>query len=259
MRSVALSVIGVALAATLAGCTSASQPATRPAPEVGTTERDRELKRTLANKPAGYLEALVLHSSWLFNDLADRIAGSPARYARMMEEKGSPDLRRQGVMALADRPWGERPPYTTRYGQIAAEEQADYLVRASAVRALNRSRAPGHTDLFVKGLTDPNEWVRMESAKALNRLPDAAAVPVLMRVAARPDENKDVRIAAAEALRHYKRLEVGRALAAMLAERDFGVAWQAHRSLRDVTRGKDFGYDEGAWLNYFNSPEKPLG
>lgn len=246
-------------AAPLPGCRSAAPPATRPASEIGTTERERDMRRALASKPLGYLDALLLQSTWLFDDLSDQVSGSPARYAGMMEAKNAPDLRRQGIMSLADRPWAQRPPYTTRYAQIAAEERADYLVRASAIRALSRSRSAGHTDLFVRGLGDENDWVRLESAKALNRLPDAAAVPGLLKVVARPDENKDIRIAAAEALRHHKRLEVGRALAAMLAERDFGVAWQAHRSLRDVTRGKDFGYDEGAWLAYFNSPAKPLG
>ncbi|MGK4277532.1 hypothetical protein, partial [Escherichia coli] len=53
------------------------------------------------------------------------------------------------------------------------------------------------------------------------------------------DENRDVRIAAADALRHYKTLEVSRALVTMLDQREFGVSWQCRQSLQVLT-SKDF-------------------
>jgi hypothetical protein len=101
--------------------------------------------------------------------------------------------------------------------------------------------------------------VRLEAAKALANLPDPAAAPALIRALARPDEARDVRIAAADALRHYPNLEVARALVAQLAGRDFGVAWQARQSLKHMTGKSGLRYDEATWLGYLTGPEKPFG
>ena len=73
-----------------------------------------------------------------------------------------------------------------------------------------------------------------------------------------PNENRDVRIAAADALRHYRSLDVARALIAQLSSREFGLAWQSRRSLKNLT-GKDLHYDESAWLDYVRGPDKPFG
>jgi hypothetical protein len=189
----------------------------------------------------------------------DRYFGgkTPGYYARQMEDNSSPDNRWRGMNQLVDNEFARHPPYTTRYHQIATADP-DPLVRAVAVRALNRSRDAGATDVFVKSLTDSSDLVRLEAAKALVNLPDPAAVPGLVRLVNKLDEPRDVRIAAAEALKHYKQLDVARALVSRLNERDFGVAWQARRSLRRMTQN-DFAYNEAAWLQYFTGPEKPFG
>ena len=189
---------------------------------------------------------------------SDILSGNNAgRYARLMESESSADQRRKGISRLAEYDFARKPPYTTRYRQIAKNDE-DYVVRAAAVRALNRARDREATQLYIDALTDPSELVRMEAAKALKNMPDPAAAGPLLDVVNKPDENRDVRIAAAEALRHYRRLDVARGLVDRLDERDFGVAWQARRSLRTITK-RDFGYDEGAWLEYLTGPETPLG
>ena len=71
-------------------------------------------------------------------------------------------------------------------------------------------------------------------------------------------ETRDVRIAAAEALRHYRDLGVARVLAGALSGRDFSIAWQSRRSLAIMT-GADHGYDERRWLEFLTGPESPLG
>jgi hypothetical protein len=43
-----------------------------------------------------------------------------------------------------------------------------------------------------------------------------------------------------------------------LQAREFGVAWQARRSLRRIT-GRDLRYDDAAWLAYLTGPHKPFG
>ena len=189
---------------------------------------------------------------------SDFIAGKrPGTYARMMENTESPDARRVGINRLVENDFAKRPPYTTRYQQIARNDE-DPLVRAVALRALNRSRDRTATDLYVQLLTDPSELVRLEAAKALINLPDEAAIEPLIAVVNRDGESRDVRIAAAQALKHYPRLEVARALVGRLNERDFGVAWQSRRSLLRLTN-RDLGYDEGAWLTYLTGPERPFG
>lgn len=198
---------------------------------------------------------------WLGSRLrpaSDLLAGNnAARYARMMETADSADRRRQGISRLVEFDFARRPPYTTRYRQIARNDE-DYLVRAQAIRALNRSRDTGAAELYIDALTDPSELVRLEAAKALKNMPTPDAVGPLLAVIDRPEETRDVRIAAAEALRHYPRIEVARSLVDKLDERDFGVAWQARRSLRTIT-SHDYGYDEAAWLAFLTGPEAPFG
>jgi hypothetical protein len=190
--------------------------------------------------------------------LSNAISGhTPRDAAVQMEDQYFPDERRQGVNRLSSFPFGRQPPYTTRYEQIARTD-TDWLVRATAIRALNRSRWQPATPLFIKALDDVNDHVRLEAAKALSNVPDPDATPALLRLVNDGTEDRDVRIAAADALRHYKTVEVARILASQLAGREYGVAWQSHRSLEAMT-GEDHGYDESAWLNYITGPAKPLG
>ena len=188
----------------------------------------------------------------------DRMTGkaSPVKSAERMESE-SADLRVRGINELADHDWGLKPPYTERYEQIAKNDP-DYLVRATAIRALNRARLKEATPIFIDALSAPQAKVRLEGAKALVNVPDDRAVTPLLKLLTTTDEDKDVRIAAADALRHYKRLDVARALAATLSEREFGVAWQSRRSLRKMT-GADYAYSEPAWLDYFVGSQKPFG
>src|SRR5207247_99585 len=108
-------------------------------------------------------------------------------------------------------------------------------VRATAIRALNRSRDASATPLFVKALDDPSDQVRLEAAKALVNMPDQKAAPALIKIVDSRTDNRDVRIAAADALRHYKALDVARTLVNTLGQRDFSVAWQSRHSLIMLT------------------------
>jgi hypothetical protein len=195
---------------------------------------------------------------------------TPARAAREMDDPGAtPDIHRQGIVDLVTK-WNftHRPPYTTRYKQIA-ETDPNETVRAMAIRALNISRDSTATPIFIAALEDDSEIVRLEAAKALANVPDSNAVPALLRrlegkreplPGARTgnDESPEVRIAAADALHHYRTLEVARSLVTQLDERNFGVAWESNRSLMVLT-GQNFGYDESAWLQYLTGPQKPFG
>lgn len=186
-----------------------------------------------------------------------RSAPSASQARRQIDDQEFPDERRIGIVTLVDFGYGKRPPYTDIYMRLA-QNDPDYLVRATAIRALNRSRWQPAIPVFVAALDDTSDLVRLEACKALVHLPDDRAVPGLLKLVSAPDQNLDVRIAAADALQHYRQLEVARILVSQLNDRDFSVAWQAHASLCTLT-GRDLDYSEGAWLNYLTGPERPLG
>ena len=173
---------------------------------------------------------------------------TPVKAVQMMEDQSSPDRRRQGIYRLVVNDFGQREPYTARYRQIA-QEDTDFTVRAAAVRALNWSRDKTAVPVFIAALSDKSELVRWEAAKALTNVPDASAVEPLIRAVGNTNETRDVRIAAADALRHHRTLAVARALVSTLSGKDFGLAWQARQSLLEIT-GADYRYDEHAWLEF---------
>lgn len=194
--------------------------------------------------------ALAGAFNWLGGD-------RPVAAFRLMEDPYSPDNRRDGFNRMAKFGYLTNATFKARARQVAKLD-ADYTVRATAIRTSNRARDAQATGGFVNALGDKNEWVRLEAAKALANVPDASAAEPLMKLLNDKDESRDVRIAAADALKHDRTLPVVRALAAALNDREFGVAWQSRRSLRRLTH-RDYGYDEAAWLAYFSGPEKPLG
>jgi hypothetical protein len=202
--------------------------------------------------------ALLLTGCTQFKRSMDNFRGkTPGRYARMMEDQGSPDNRRVGIAYLAEQDFAHSSFYTDRYRQIFLTDE-DPLVRAMALRALTASRDATASDLYIKALADAEPLIRLEGAKALVRMPNPEATDALLKVLNGSEEDMDLRIAAAGALKHYPRADVARALVIVLDERAFGIAWQARRSLQRIT-GVDHGYDNAAWGEYLNNPTKPLG
>jgi hypothetical protein len=174
----------------------------------------------------------------------------PADAAHMMLDQNSADHRRQGIYRLVQYDFAQRPPYTKMYQNLASTD-ADFTVRAAAVRALNWSRDQSAAPVFITALGDKSELVRWEAAKALINVPDPSALAALTRAVSDANESKDVRIAAADALQHYRNLNSARALVSTLGGKDFGVAWQARQSLHAMT-GADYRYDESAWLDFLS-------
>jgi HEAT repeats len=188
-------------------------------------------------------------------ELIDLIKGRPhLDAAKGMMDPNSADARRRGIVHLSNKDWGRQDPYLKRYEQIARDDP-NPSVRAMAIRALNRGRDKRAIPLFLSALADRNELIRLEAAKALANVPDPSAVTPLIRHMESADENLDVRIACADALRNYHTSQVAQALVRALRDRNFGVSWQARRSLQLMT-GQDYRYDTVAWLNYLTN--KPL-
>jgi hypothetical protein len=180
----------------------------------------------------------------------------PSVSARKMEDVTSADNRREGINNLVQYSFARQSPYVDRYRQIGLLDP-DATVRAVAIRALNRSRDVNATGVWQQALSDASPLVRLEAAKALVHIPNPDAAATLGTMLGDRTEDREVRIAAADALQNYHTLATARVLSVALDERDFGIAWQSRRSLRILT-GRDFGYDQAAWLDYFTGPEKPF-
>lgn len=201
-----------------------------------------------------------------FSRVFHRFSGDNASKAvRMLEDPTSADNRRIGMNDLVEfgflkheTPIEKRTAETfeKRCRQIA-QFDTDFTVRAIAIRTENRARDARATAIFIQQLNDKNELVRLEAAKALANIPDVNAAPTLITVMTDRDESRDVRVAAADALKHYRTLPAERALCSALHDRSFAVAWQARRSLEHMTL-RDFQYDEAAWLGYFAGEAKAM-
>jgi hypothetical protein len=199
------------------------------------------------------------------------LGNTPGRYARMMEDDQSADMRRTGILRLVtDYEFARKDPYTRRYWQIA-QGDPNYLVRVAAIRALDRSRKATVTPIAIKAMDDPNPLLRLEAAKALANVPDQTSIAPLIRhmnpiIEVRGEtgrmeqqqESRDVRVACADALRNFPNRDVTTALVEVLRDKDFEVSWQARRSLVLLT-GHDFKYDQNAWRDYFTRAQKPFG
>jgi hypothetical protein len=235
-------------------------PTTRPAPStrVNTFEEF-----------AGFLK----FTFWDFpkQTISYYLGNTPGKYARMMEDDQSGDVRRTGILRLVvDYPFARTVPYTQRYWQIA-QGDPDALVRVAAVRALNRSRDRSVVTIAVRYLDSADPLLRLEAAKALANVPDETAVPALLRhMAPQFDqraeggrlepvpETRDVRVACADALRNYPTKDVATALIDVLHEKEFEVSWQARKSLILMT-GHDYHYDQARWREFLSKSDNPFG
>lgn len=182
---------------------------------------------------------------------------SPFNAAKSLFDPNRPDKRRQAIMYLSRRKFGREDPYLKYYAEMARTDP-DYTVRAMAIRALNRGRDRRVTSLYMQALEDKSDLVRLEAAKALANIPEPLAAAALMKHLENQDETTDVRVACADALRNYPTLDAAQVLVRALRDRNFAVSWQARKSLKLMT-GRDYRYDQAAWLTYLSESPKPFG
>jgi hypothetical protein len=178
----------------------------------------------------------------------DYLTHDNAEYASKDMYSHSPDKQREGMLRLTDFKFARQGVYIAGYAHKAVAGE-DFTIRAAGIRALNRCRAKGFTNLFLGALAEDEPLLQLEAADALGNIPDPAAIPALIARLEDPATNVDVRISCAEALRNFHSTEAMNALVSVLDDSSFGVAWQARQSLELLT-GQDFLYDAKSWLNY---------
>ncbi|MDX2113998.1 MAG: HEAT repeat domain-containing protein [Planctomycetota bacterium] len=171
---------------------------------------------------------------------------TPAQAAAWAADEYDADKRYRGTLLLANAPFGGEGVYVEMYTKAAKDE--DPAVRAAAIRGLALHGSPEHVPLILDQIEDPDRLLRWESARALQRLHNPAAVPALIRRLT-PDNEEDplVRAAAADALGQYPEVRVVDGLITALGDRDLAVNNAALRSLRTLT-GQDLSDNVRAWV-----------
>lgn len=198
---------------------------------------------------------------------------SPLIAAEMAIDPWDADARAKGTMLLANGYFGGEDPYHALYLRAAGDE--DPNVRAAALRGLSLHGQPEDVPVLVTALEDPNARVRLEAARALQRVHNAEAIDAMvvhlrLPVLATPPDGTSagnpgqpgeaeptIRAEVAHALGQYAQPRVIQPLIAALDDRFLAVNESARRSLRTLT-GQDFGLDRKAWLRWYGATADPF-
>lgn len=198
---------------------------------------------------------------------------SPAAAARDMVDPFDPDKRYRGMSLIAAAPFGGEDVYLNVYTE-AIKTDTDPGVRAVAARALGMHGRPEHALLITPLLASDDKRIRLEGARALQRLHNPEAIgPLARTLVGRPDPDrkpvpgrpaplitepdKDVRAAAAEALGQYADASAAKALIGALADDDLVVVRTAHAKLQGLT-GQTLGPDARAWTAFMAQSAQPF-
>jgi hypothetical protein len=182
----------------------------------------------------------------------DVFAGpTPKEAAAMAVDEYDPNARFKGIQMLASASFAGEEPYMRLFRERLQDE--DPGVRGLAARAIGAHGTPADAPTIVAMLTDPDVEVRIDAARALQRLHNPQAIPGLItRLDPEKEQEPRVRQEAAVALGQYQDDQVVEKLIASLADEDLGVNTRVQESLRTLT-GNDFGTDRAAWQGWYRS------
>ena len=190
-----------------------------------------------------------------FNDIGETLfAKSPIEAARDALDPYNPDLRREGVVLLANAPFGGVEAYLKMYRDYV-ENDPDPLVRAAAITALARHGDSKDAMLIAPYLSqqvEKNETVRWYAALALQRLHNSEVISVLEKSIRDSEENGEVRASVCVALGQYPENRVVQMLFFALDANELSVNTEAAESLWMLT-GQKFGLDRVTWQTWYSS------
>jgi HEAT repeats len=176
---------------------------------------------------------------------------TPAEAATWAVDTSNPENQRRGIALLASAPWGGAEPYQKLY-RLYVEEPTDPLVRSFALRALGRHGDASDAKLVARELNSPFRLVRLEAAKALQRLHDPEVADAMWKKLIDQVEDAEIRTELAVGLGQYPSDAVFQALVAAVDHRELAVNLAALDSLQSMT-GQDFGMSQKAWLDWRSS------
>ena len=193
-----------------------------------------------------------------FTDFVDSLKPpTPFEAATWANDFNDPGKQREGVILLANAPFGGSEPYMRLY-RILVEEDSDPLVRAAAIRALGQWGDTSDAAIIAKQLTNAYEQVRLESAKSLERIHDPKVSDDIWQRLVDEEETEAVRIELAIALGQYPGDAEFQALLVALDDRSLALNLAAVDSLRVLT-SENWGLSTTSWLSWYDSTTKPFG
>lgn len=180
----------------------------------------------------------------------------PAQAVRWALDPHSADNRYRGISLLANAPFGGEDVYLDLFTDSARDP--DSAVRAASVRGLAHHGRPEHADEIARALSDESSLVRLEAARAAQRIHNPSIVPALFgRLDAETEDEHDVRAAVAHALGQYPQRRVLDRLVGALRDPSLTVNRHAAEALTILT-GQDLGIDPVAWLSFVTDAEAPF-
>ncbi len=190
---------------------------------------------------------------------------TPFESAQMARDQYDASARYRGTLALANENFAGDPIYIKLFELNLADK--DPSVRMASIRGLANHGEPRHVELIIPFLKDEAKLVRIEAARALQRLHDDSAVEPLLAVMRAPEPDPrtrkmvgetepEVRSEAATALGQYDEPKVVRQLIFALDDTDLTVNRNAQASLKVLT-GQDFGLEKDAWTTWMDKFSDP--
>lgn len=197
---------------------------------------------------------------------------TPAEAVVAAGDPYDPDRRLRGTALLAAAPFGGEEVYLKFYVE-KVQFDPDPGVRAVAARALGLHGAPEHAPLIIPLLKHEDKNVRLEAARALQRIHNPVAIDALIPLtqgerfveAKRLDQpgrrvgepDAQVRAECCTALGQYAEPRVLQALIDALDDGQLTVTRAASESLKILT-GQTFGDDDRAWLRWVAANKEPF-
>ena len=181
---------------------------------------------------------------------------SPFEAATWASDFNNPGKQREGVVLLANSYFGGANANVKLY-RILVEENSDPLVRAAAITALGRWGEAKDATVIADRLDDEFTHVRLEAAKALQRLHLPSVESKIWQRLVNEDEEESVRIELAIALGQYPSDASFQALVDTLQYHGLALNLAAADSLRVVT-GEDFSLDGPMWLSWYEAQKNPF-
>lgn len=189
-----------------------------------------------------------------FNELFPEILkkaqiARPEEAAAELFETTSPDARRAAIQYFQTKKYGFEPVYMRVYKVLTTDPSP--MVRSQAIRALGASRNPEAVEFLVKALKDSVPEVRRDAAAALKETRSAEAIPAMVE-SLKGDEDAQVRIYLAQAMKGLHDPRVFRALAEAMDDSDVAVVHWAHRSLKETANAPDLPKDARSAMEWVN-------
>lgn len=180
----------------------------------------------------------------------------PDQAVRWALDPHNADNRYRGVSLLAESTFAGEDVYLELFSDLASDP--DSAVRAAAIRGLANHGRPEHAAIVARALTDESDLVRLEAARAAQRIHNPIIVPALFgRLDPQTEREHDVRGAVAHALGQYAEPRVLDQLVAALRDPSLTVNRHAAEALTVLT-GADFGLDPIAWLEFVRETDQPF-